>query len=123
MLEFSERELVVGGPEALAPAAEATPALATVCVIGLGYVGLPVAVEFGKLRTTVGYDRSATKVERLKQLEDATGEVASEELKRARYLQVTTNPAGIAKADFVIVAVPTPVNAARQPDFTPLESA
>jgi UDP-N-acetyl-D-galactosamine dehydrogenase len=121
MLEFSERELLAGDTEALAPAA--APATATVCVVGLGYVGLPVAVEFGKGRATVGFDLSDKKVERLKRHEDATGEVSTGELKSARYLQVTADPVDIARADFVIVAVPTPVNAARQPDFTPLESA
>jgi len=114
MLEFSE----LASPET-----ESAPALATVCVVGLGYVGLPVAVEFGKRRTTIGFDLSEPKVERLKRHEDATGEVASGELKSARHLVVTSDPAEIAKADIVIVAVPTPVNAARQPDFSPLESA
>jgi len=114
MLEFSE----LASPET-----ESAPALATVCVVGLGYVGLPVAVEFGKRRTTIGFDLSEPKVERLKRHEDATGEVASGELKSARHLVVTSDPAAIAKADIVIVAVPTPVNAARQPDFSPLESA
>src|SRR5579859_5202494 len=116
MLEFSEVE----SPSVVA---ESAPALATVCVVGLGYVGLPVAVEFGKERRTVGFDLARKKVERLKRHEDTTGEVPSEELQRARHLQVTCDPADIAKADFVIVAVPTPVNAARQPDFGPLESA
>src|SRR5216683_7522322 len=124
MLEFSELETVrtgdAGAPSTLA---ESAPALATVCVVGLGYVGLPVAVEFGKQRATIGYDLSAKKVERLRQFDDATGEVPAEELKRARHLRVTTDPNEIGSADFVIVAVPTPVNAARQPDFTPLESA
>src|SRR5438132_5251683 len=126
MLELSERELIMGGADSPATAPEITPAapaLATVCVVGLGYVGLPVAVEFGKLRATVGYDLSTKKVERLRQHDDTTGEVPAEELKRASHLQLTTDPGEIAKADFVIVAVPTPVNAARQPDFTPLESA
>src|SRR2546430_8319714 len=99
MLEFSELT---------SPETESAPALATVCVVGLGYVGLPVAVEFGKLRATVGYDLSTKKVERLRQHDDTTGEVPAEELKRARYLQVTTDPSEIRKADFVIVAVPTP---------------
>ena|SRR5438067_7274735 len=114
MLEFSELT---------SPETESAPALATVCVVGLGYVGLPVAVEFGKRRATIGFDLSEPKVERLKRHEDATGEVASAELKSARHLVVTSDPAAIAKADIVIVAVPTPVNAARQPDFSPLESA
>ena len=116
MLEFSEVEIPSG-------VEEGASALATVCVVGLGYVGLPVAVEFGKQRTTIGFDLATKKVERLKRYEDTTGEVSSDELQLARHLQVTCDPADIAKADFVIVAVPTPVNAARQPDFGPLESA
>src|SRR5689334_8917209 len=98
-------------------------ALPTVCIVGLGYVGLPVAVEFGKQRPTVGYDLSAKKVHNLKRHYDATGEVSTEDLQAARHLKVTDDPDEIKLADFVIVAVPTPVNEARQPDFSPLESA
>src|SRR3954469_3655461 len=101
----------------------ARQALSTVCVVGLGYVGLPVAVAFGKERATVGYDLSAKKVRNLKRHFDATGEVSSDELQAAKLLQVTDDPERIKAADFVIVAVPTPVNEARQPDFSPLESA
>ncbi|HUQ27158.1 MAG TPA: nucleotide sugar dehydrogenase [Usitatibacter sp.] len=104
-------------------AEELGPQATTVCVVGLGYVGLPVAVEFGKQRPTIGFDLATQKVERLKQFNDATGEVSSEELQRARMLSVTADPHHIAKADYIIVAVPTPVNEARQPDFSPLESA
>jgi len=102
---------------------ELGPQATTVCVVGLGYVGLPVAVEFGKQRPTVGFDLASKKVARLKEFKDATGEVSSEELQKARMLAVTDDPQAIAKADYIIVAVPTPVNEARQPDFGPLESA
>jgi len=105
-----------------APREEAA-SLATVCVVGLGYVGLPVAVAFGKQRPTIGFDLAARKVERLQRFEDATGEVPPEELRAAERLRVTDDPARIREADFIIVAVPTPVNPARQPDFSPLESA
>jgi UDP-N-acetyl-D-galactosamine dehydrogenase len=107
----------------ISPLAEPTQALATVAVVGLGYVGLPVAVEFGKRRRTIGFDLAAKKVQRLKQFHDATGEVSGEELKAANRLEVTDDPEQIRHADFVIIAVPTPVNDARQPDFTPLEGA
>jgi UDP-N-acetyl-D-glucosamine/UDP-N-acetyl-D-galactosamine dehydrogenase len=123
MLEFSELDIARTLDAEIPPLAANDPALATVCVVGLGYVGLPVAVEFGKNRPTVGFDLAAKKVERLKQYQDTTGEVSSDELQCAKHLQVTTDAAEIAKADFIIVAVPTPVNAARQPDFSPLESA
>ena len=106
----------------LANAAEAG-ALPTVCVVGLGYVGLPVAVAFGRSRPTVGYDLATRKVHDLKRGEDPTGEVSGDELRAATGLEVTDDPAEIKRADFIIVAVPTPVNAARQPDFSPLEGA
>jgi len=102
---------------------EALPKLGTVCVVGLGYVGLPVAVEFGKRRPTVGFDLATKKVQRLKQFHDATGEVSGDDLRNAAQLMVTDDPTQISQADYVIIAVPTPVNAARQPDFSPLESA
>src|SRR5437762_8504036 len=94
--------------------------LATVAVVGLGYVGLPVAAHFGRHRRTIGYDLSARKVFRLKQGIDATGEVSAAELGESRHLEVTADAEALRDADFVIVAVPTPVNAARQPDFGPL---
>jgi len=111
------------GADTVVVAEELGPQAAVVCVVGLGYVGLPVAVEFGKQRPTVGFDLAKKKVERLKQFNDATGEVAPEELRRARMLSVTDDAAEISKADYIIVAVPTPVNEARQPDFSPLVSA
>jgi UDP-N-acetyl-D-galactosamine dehydrogenase len=95
----------------------------TVCVVGLGYVGLPVAVAFGKVRPTVGYDLSTKKVRNLRRHDDVTGEISPEELREAQQLDVTDDPTEIARADFIIVAVPTPVNAARQPDLSPLEAA
>jgi UDP-N-acetyl-D-galactosamine dehydrogenase len=109
-------------PALFPPRADAA-ALPTVCVIGLGYVGLPVAVAFGRHRATVGYDLSTRKVRDLKRGEDPTGEVSSAELAAARGLEVTDDPSEIKRADFIIVAVPTPVNDARQPDFSPLEGA
>jgi len=102
---------------------EASAELQTVAVVGLGYVGLPVAVEFGKRRPTVGYDLSRKKIANLRHGIDTTGEVTPEELRRAEKLRVSDDPAILAEADYIIVAVPTPVNAARQPDFSPLESA
>jgi UDP-N-acetyl-D-galactosamine dehydrogenase len=91
-----------------------------VAVIGLGYVGLPLAVEFGKKFPTVGFDLSAEKVAHYRNHVDPTGEVNSEDLKAAKLLEVTTDPARLGEADFIVVAVPTPVDEAHQPDFTPL---
>ena len=107
----------------VSPAEAAAPKLATVAVVGLGYVGLPVAVAFGRERPTIGYDLSKKRIENLRHHVDATGEVSTADLLEARELRATSHPGELEQADFVIVAVPTPINAARQPDLTPLESA
>ena len=97
--------------------------LPTVAVVGLGYVGLPVAVAFGRQRPTIGYDLSKKRIENLRHLVDPTGEVSTAELMEAKHFKATGYAAELAHADFIIVAVPTPINAARQPDFGPLQSA
>jgi UDP-N-acetyl-D-galactosamine dehydrogenase len=97
--------------------------LPTVAVVGLGYVGLPVATAFGKERRTIGFDLSRKRVESLRRQVDATGEVSTTELMASNHLHATADPAELGQAEFVIVAVPTPINAARQPDLTPLEAA
>ncbi|WP_374481608.1 nucleotide sugar dehydrogenase [Zoogloea sp.] len=94
--------------------------MSTIAVIGLGYVGLPLAVEFGKKTRTVGFDLSADKVAAYGRFVDPTGEVSTEDLKAAVHLTCSTDPQVIGEADFIIVAVPTPVDEAHQPDFTPL---
>jgi UDP-N-acetyl-D-galactosamine dehydrogenase len=91
-----------------------------VAVVGLGYVGLPLAVEFGKHRRTIGVDLSVPKVEAYKRFVDPTGEVSSEDLRAATQLTCTTDGAALADADIIVVAVPTPVDEARRPDFSPL---
>jgi UDP-N-acetyl-D-glucosamine/UDP-N-acetyl-D-galactosamine dehydrogenase len=91
-----------------------------VAVVGLGYVGLPLAVEFGKKFETIGYDLSEAKIANYKNYCDPTGEVSTEDLKAATRLTVSTDPASIGKADVIIVAVPTPVDEAHIPDFSPL---
>ncbi|KAA3655499.1 MAG: nucleotide sugar dehydrogenase [Proteobacteria bacterium] len=97
--------------------------MTTVAVIGLGYVGLPLAVEFGKKFKTLGFDLSAEKVAAYRDFRDPTGEVSSEDLRAASQLTCHTDPSVIGEADFIVVAVPTPVDAARQPDLTPLEKS
>ncbi len=92
----------------------------TVAVIGLGYVGLPLAVEFGKKYRTLGLDLAADKVSAYQRFVDPTGEVSSDELRAATHLSCGTDPAILAQADFIVVAVPTPVDDAHRPDFTPL---
>jgi UDP-N-acetyl-D-glucosamine/UDP-N-acetyl-D-galactosamine dehydrogenase len=129
MLEIHDETVITDSPQAPGSDAHAArrqePAqkLAEVAVVGLGYVGLPVAVEFGKRRPTTGYDLSRKKVEQLRHLVDATGELSSETLRLAHQLTVTDDPQLLGKADFVIVAVPTPSTAAHQPDFGPLVAA
>jgi UDP-N-acetyl-D-galactosamine dehydrogenase len=94
-----------------------------VAVVGLGYVGMPLAVEFGKKRTTIGFDLSTSKIESYRKHIDPTGELSSDELRAATQLSVSTDPATLADADFIVVAVPTPVDIAHNPDFTPLAGA
>ena len=94
-----------------------------VAVVGLGYVGLPLAVEFGKKSKTIGFDLSETKIANYKKFIDPTGEVSTEQLQAARHLDVTTDPTMLAGADYIVVAVPTPVDNAHNPDFTPLAGA
>ena len=94
--------------------------MAIVGVVGLGYVGLPLAVAFGKKVQTIGFDLSTEKVESYKRYCDPTGEVSDADLKAATQLQVTADPAALKVCDYLIVAVPTPVDAAHQPDFSPL---
>ncbi len=91
-----------------------------VAVVGLGYVGLPLAVEFGKKYRTIGYDLSAEKVANYRKFVDPTGEVSSGDLRAAKLLSASTDAATLAEADFIVVAVPTPVDAAHIPDFSPL---
>ncbi len=95
----------------------------TVGIVGLGYVGLPLAVEFGKRLPTVGFDLSAEKITQYRAHHDPTGEVSEADLAAAKGLTFSTEASGMAAADIIIVAVPTPVNDARLPDFGPLLSA
>ena len=94
-----------------------------IAVIGLGYVGLPLAVEFGKKYRTIGFDLSREKVEAYGRHVDPTGEVSSTDFKAAKTFSATTDPTALREADIIIVAVPTPVDDAHQPDFRPLVSA
>jgi UDP-N-acetyl-D-glucosamine/UDP-N-acetyl-D-galactosamine dehydrogenase len=97
--------------------------MSAVAIVGLGYVGLPLAVAFGKKFPTVGFDLNAEKVQSYRRHVDPTGEVSEEELRAARQLTVTTDPTQLRAADVIVVAVPTPVDSVRQPDFGPLVSS
>ncbi|HJW54399.1 MAG TPA: nucleotide sugar dehydrogenase [Burkholderiaceae bacterium] len=95
----------------------------TVAVVGLGYVGLPLAVAFGKKYRTIGIDLSKEKIDSYRRHIDPTGEVSTDELVAASRLEATTDAAHLEEADFIVVAVPTPVDDAHNPDFGPLISA
>jgi UDP-N-acetyl-D-galactosamine dehydrogenase len=97
--------------------------MTVVAVVGLGYVGLPLAVEFGKHTKTIGFDLSQEKIDSYRRHIDPTGEVSTDELRAATKLEATTDPARLKEADHVVVAVPTPVDDAHLPDFSPLVSA
>lgn len=97
--------------------------MTTIAVIGLGYVGLPLAVEFGKKHPTIGFDLSAAKIASYQDFIDPTGEVSSQDLRAATQLTCSCDPSALRAADFIIVAVPTPVDEAHQPDLTPLVRA
>ena len=94
-----------------------------VAVVGLGYVGLPLAVEFGKRYATIGFDLSEEKVAAYRRHVDPTGELSGDELSSATQLVPTTDASALREADFIVVAVPTPVDAAHAPDFGPLIGA
>ena len=94
-----------------------------IAIIGLGYVGIQLAVGLGRQHTVVGFDLNDTKVRAYRSGEDPTGEVSEEQLQRAANLEFTTEPGDLNSCDVYIVAVPTPVDAACNPDFGPLISA
>jgi UDP-N-acetyl-D-galactosamine dehydrogenase len=94
-----------------------------IAVVGLGYVGLPLAVEFGKKRTVIGFDTNETRVIELKEGIDNTHETTCQELKDAVNLSYTTNLKDIQNCKIFIVTVPTPIDEYKIPDLTPLENA
>lgn len=92
-------------------------------VVGLGYVGLPLAVEFGKKRSVLGFDINARRIAELKDGQDHTLEVDADELAEAAHLRFTSEPTHLAEANVFIVTVPTPIDEYKQPDLTPLVRA
>jgi UDP-N-acetyl-D-galactosamine dehydrogenase len=94
-----------------------------IAVIGLGYVGLPLVVEFGKQSRTIGFDISLPKVESCQRGVDPSRELPDAEMAAAKHAVYTSDPADLAEADVMIVAVPTPVDGAHIPDFSPLIGA
>lgn len=94
-----------------------------IAIIGLGYVGLPLAVEFGKTRQIVGFDVNKKRILELKNGGDVNLETTEEELRDARYLTFTSAIEKIRECNFYIITVPTPINTYKQPDLTPLIKA
>ena len=94
-----------------------------IALIGLGYVGLPLAVEFGKKRIVIGFDTNQKRIDELKKGMDATLETSKQELKDATHLSYTTNVDDIKDCSLFIVTVPTPIDKHKRPDLTPLEKA
>ena len=92
-------------------------------VIGLGYVGLPLAVEFGKSYAVTGYDLNEARVAELESGSDSTLEVSKSELKQATHIKYSSNPEELHACDVYIVTVPTPIDKNKKPDLTPLEKA
>ena len=92
-------------------------------IVGLGYVGLPLAVEFGKKRTVIGFDINVDRIKALEAGHDHTLEVTDDELSQAGQLRFTTNPKDLSEANIYIVTVPTPINTYKQPDLMPLVKA
>ena len=93
-----------------------------IAVVGLGYVGLPIAVAFGKQQRVIGFDINKVKIAELQKGYDRTGEVSPADLK-ATDVQYTYQSSDLKTVDFIIVAVPTPINEALQPDLTALRKS
>ncbi len=104
-------------------AASPEPANTCIALVGLGYVGLPLAVEFGKRYDTIGFDINSARVMELREGRDSTLEVEPEELAAAKRLSFTSDLEEIQRCHVYIVTVPTPIDSARRPDLTPLVKA
>lgn len=94
-----------------------------IAIIGLGYVGLPLAVAFSKKYSVIGFDINARRIGQLEEGKDITQEVSEEELQKAEGLQFSSNIEALRTADVYIVTVPTPIDKYKQPDLTPLKKA
>lgn len=95
----------------------------SIAIVGLGYVGLPLAVEFGKKRSVIGFDINQARINELHNNHDSTLEVDSDELKQAVYLNYTTEVTALKKCNTFIVTVPTPIDEHKRPDLTSLIKA
>lgn len=94
-----------------------------IAIIGLGYVGLPLAIEFGKQRPVLGFDINTTRIAELESGQDLTLEASPEELAQAKYLSFSSTQTDLNTCQIFIVTVPTPVDKANRPDLSPLVKA
>lgn len=94
-----------------------------ICIIGLGYVGLPLAIEFGKSFNTIGFDISKQRIKELTKFNDRTKEVQKKDFKLSKKLHFTNSTKAISSSNFIIVTVPTPINSNKSPDLSPIKSA
>jgi UDP-N-acetyl-D-galactosamine dehydrogenase len=94
-----------------------------IAIIGLGYVGLPLAVEFGKKRDVVGFDISELRIDELKNKYDSTLEIDSDDFDQAVYLNFSSNPDDLKNCEIFIITVPTPIDSYKNPDLLPLKAA
>lgn len=94
-----------------------------IAIVGLGYVGLPLAAAFGRLMPTIGFDLSEEKIDNSRRRIDPSGTISRDELRAASHLTFTSDAADLSQADFILVAVPTPIDAAHKPDLAPLIAA
>ena len=94
-----------------------------IAIIGLGYVGLPLAVSFGRRYRTLGFDINARRIEELRRHHDHTLEASEEDLRAAEHLEFSDDPAALASCNVFIITVPTPIDEYKRPDLRPLESA
>ena len=94
-----------------------------IAIIGLGYVGLPLAVEFGKIRDVKGLDISQKRIDELNKGFDSTLEINTKELNEAVFLSYTCNPKHIKNCEIFIITVPTPIDSNKKPDLSPLKEA
>ena len=94
-----------------------------IAVVGLGYVGLPLAIEFGKISDTIGYDVNKKRIADLKRFHDSNRESLAAEFKQAKFLRFTQDAKELKKSRFIIITVPTPVTSSKQPDLSFVEAA
>ena len=92
-------------------------------VIGLGYVGLPLAVALSKKHSVIGYDINRKRIKSLKKFEDETGEITSSQLKNCKNIKFTNSKNHLKNCNTFIITVPTPINNSKTPDLSPLNSA